>query len=183
MRPIYSTEDRDQVIHAITQVLEFFGKGADPDSVRMWLWSFQDHEPQVVIEALRQSIKQCEFAPRPAKIIKIIEEMREQKGQRFQSLPEPPKGDAAPIEVSRAWTWVIRQWGKTGEALFSDPKLTEEEVEEALMLVNQQASKSRKITAIPEHCFLESIWGCSYEDAVSRYADKHDNQKSTRRAA
>lgn len=168
--PIYSTEERDNVIHAITQVLEFFDKPSDAGSIRMWLWAFQDYDANSVIEALRLSIKQCEFAPRPAKIIKIIEASREQRKPQYVQLPESPAIDAAPDNVARAWTWLIRQWGETGKALYSDPKLSEEEVEEALVLVNEQSKARGEPTSIPEHCFLQNIWGCTYEEATRKYA-------------
>lgn len=178
-----TNEEREQFGNALGQTLSFYDKKLDPQHMSFWLTALKGYDYQSIRAALIAHVSRGKYAPRPADIVSLIKEIREQNGPQYKALPNKSQPEPASEEVRRAWTWLIRQWGGCGETMFADPKLTESEVEEALLLVNQQSFKSKKITAIPEHCFLESIWGCSYEEAMRRYENTHDNEQRTRRAA
>lgn len=163
-----STDVNEQIVFALHQAMAFFGKELDASATRMWLSAMRDVPGDDVIWALRESCSQLKHAPRPAHLRELLDERRESRKQRYQSAGDLPAPSVkpAPPNVASAWAWVIRQWGTDASTMFDDPGMTSDEVEDAILLVNQQVKRSGNWDAIPPHLWLESVQGRPYPGAA-----------------
>ncbi len=78
-------------------------------------------------------------------------------------IPKAP----APPRVQRAWAWLIEQWGR------AVPNVSDPNTDDYLEIVNTQARASGTASAIPPLCFLEHVWGCTYDQAIKRQEAPH----------
>jgi len=155
-------EEEQQIVFALSQVQAFFGKELDDLQTDLWMRAMRKYPMDLVKRALADYTEVGKFAPKPRDIIELIEGLRDQK-RRDNPAPLPePKGKVASPEVARAWRYAISQWNSDAGGMFKDPNLTEEQIEEAIMLVNQQVKQSGNWDAIPPHLWLESVQGRPY---------------------
>jgi hypothetical protein len=164
--------DREELtdgLHALSQTYRYYGKEIDDTQITFWKHAMKRFELGDFKRALHHHIENSRYAPKISDIKESLSEMRENRSLEFrqQALPEKPV-DVAPPHVAKAWAYVIRQWGGDASKLFADPKLNEEESESALMLCNEQACKNMNPEAIPPHCWLGHVWGCTRDEAIKR---------------
>jgi hypothetical protein len=73
-----------------------------------------------------------------------------------------PSGDPAEPKIVKAWKWLIEQWDH------DKPNLSVNGADDFLELCNQQSRKNRNPEAIPPHCWLDHVWGCTRDEAIER---------------
>ena len=154
---------------ALTRTLNYYGKELDEDSASFWQHWLRDQQLEPVKAALVEHVKQSTYAPRIASLEKIMAEARERSGPRYATdlMLAQPTSQEAPPHVARAWSYAIRQWGGVASGMFADTKLSEQEIEDAIILVNQQVKASGNWDAIPPHLWMESLHGKPYPGGVA----------------
>jgi hypothetical protein len=165
-------DERDDLRHAITQTLAFYDKTLDALQMKFWLRAFSDRSLADVKRALMEYTASGRYAPKPVQILDLIDDHLEQQ-RRTESLATPALPESfqeAPPNVARAWAFAIKLWhiGDLVPSVRTD--LSDDEIEQALLLVNRQAQSSGTPTAIPPDAWLPDLWGCSRDEAVRRAA-------------
>lgn len=159
MQPV----DRDDVIHALTQVQAFYGKDVDEVAVKLWMRALQGYEPAAVKRALADYPARGRYAPRPRDIIEIIEEQRQERVRESQALPEPVTTNCPP-EIAQAWMWFIGLVASTGTSPLMADVMPRQEISPELQdrylnLVNHEARRLNTPDAIPDEFKLQEVWG------------------------
>ena len=157
-------KDKDDLIHAITQVHAFYNKELDELQVKFWLRALANYPVLEVKRALADYTAKGRYAPKPVDITDAIDASVEQ-GAR--ALPPPEiTAERAPPEVASAWAYVIKLWG-LGDIMKGGAP---DDVDAKLELCNRQAFGNQNPESIPPDAWLEEIWGCDRDEAVRRYA-------------
>ena len=163
-----TNDEEQQALFALNQTVAFFGKELDDMQVKLWMRALRKHPLELIRKSLADYTEQGRFAPKPRDILENIDgykdaSRRQDSYEMLEKQPSPP----ADLLTAKYWSWAIRQWGGCGASLYSDPKLTETEVEEAVLRVNQDVRKSGSWESIPAHIWLESVHGKPYPQVES----------------
>jgi hypothetical protein len=163
------TAELETVFYKLNEVLKVFGKPLDPSTKNIWAEVFHGKPIDVCLEALQDVASSREYAPKPTHVIEAIRlRMGEQKTdyvykgsdeQTRKALEEGNERVASP-EVTTAWLKVMRlELGHTG---FAPPSAREKEIEmnieTAVRIVNQQASKYSCPDALSDQVKLQEFW-------------------------
>ena len=151
--------EKDDFVHALGQTLKFYGKELDRMQVSFWVTACGDKGAKRLKAALIEYTKVGKFAPRPADILSIVDNMSQHRSVE-NALP-PPVTTNCPPEIAQAWMWFIgRIGGDMGASLFgSKPDLDLATEERYLHLVNHEAHKYGTPEAIPDEFKLKEVWG------------------------
>ena len=151
-----SIADEDRVLGAIKLTLNFYGKKPDDMQLKFWRrWVRGQNNTELVLEALRQYPNTGKFAPKPADIQAIIEEIRPPKS----SYREQELEDTCPPEIRAAWMhWVPKFWDQPLPFKEGAEPVSDSQAEAWLILVNQEAKRCNTPEAIPETHKLQEIW-------------------------
>lgn len=155
--------DRDDVVHALTQVQAFYGKELDELAVKLWIRAIQNFDPKAVKQALADYPSRGKYAPKPRDIIEIVEERRQEQSRKTAALPEPMTTNCPP-EIAKAWIWFIGLVASTGtnELVAGAMPRTEISLElqdRYLNLVNHEARRLGTPESVPDEFKLPEVWG------------------------
>ena len=146
-------EDEERVLAAVKMTMQFYGKGFDDLTAKFWRrWMRQESNSELILEALRQYPNKGKFAPKPADIQQIMEEIRPPRSTHKQA----EIVDDCPALVRQAWSyWIPRFWDKD---LPFNTDVDESKAEEYLVLVNEEAKRTKMPEAIPDTHKLAQVW-------------------------
>ena len=156
-------QDEERCLSAIKKTLEFYNKKWSDNDRQFWRYYLrQVRNPELFLDALRQYPATGRFAPKPADITAIMEEIRPPKN----TYKEPDLTTDCPDEVRRAWIyWMNEFWqmpiiaNADLKALKQDKEVISEDQAEAwLILVNEEAKKYNLPDSIPDTHKLQEIW-------------------------
>jgi hypothetical protein len=158
--------ERDDLAHAINQLMAFYDKELTPGQMKLWLQALSMRQLDDLKAAMRAYLEKGKFAPRPAHILEIVEANRFERisHEAPKRLENKPK--EAPREVRRAWAFVIKLWGMGDMYKVGD--VSPEEQDRMIELCNRQAKQSGNAESIPPDAFRPDIWGMTYEQAIAR---------------
>jgi len=149
--------DKDDFVYALTQTLAFYGKQLEPMQATFWWDACRERGVDNLKRAMREHIKVGKFAPKPADILGICDNMSQHSPQRAALSPPPVTN--CPPEISEAWRWFIGRC-TSGGMLFADVQDVDQKTKERyLFLVNEQAFKYQDPDSIPDEYKLKEIWG------------------------
>lgn len=151
--------DRDDFVHALTQTLKFYGKELDKMQTSFWVTACRDRPAKKLKAALVEHTKAGRFAPKPADILSLVDNMSQQGGRA--ELPPPPTTNCPP-EIAQAWMWFNRVIcaGSNLEGVFGKGERPDPDIEERyLFIVNEQAHIYDTPDAIPDEYRIQEIWG------------------------
>lgn len=156
-------KELEDCMHALGQVYAFYNKEFDEIQRAFWMQFVREQDYQRLMVALRQYPNEGRFAPKPRDISEIIERDRGQIGyfDTAHELGGPPEPETdCPDNVSRAWMFWLGHWYGMNPSTW--PKVegvTTQESEEMLLLVNQEAARTKMPEAIPDGYKLPEVWG------------------------
>lgn len=155
--------ERDDIIHALTQLQAFYGKDLDELSVKLWMRALGPHEPSDIKRALADYPSRGRYAPKPREIIELIEEQRQERRRHTQTLPKPEPCKCPP-EIAAAWMWFISMVASQGanEQLAGAVERKDAPAalqERYLHIVNHEAFRLGTPDAIPDAYKLPEVWG------------------------
>lgn len=157
--------DRDDVAHALTQVLAFYGKSIDEVSLKLWMRALADYPPDDIRQALADYPGVGKYAPKPLDIKELIEDLRQQRRQEREALPPAPEPESqCPPEVGAAWAWFIGLVASDGcneqlAGAMPRREISLEQQERYLHIVNHEAWQQGSPESIPDKYKLEEVWG------------------------
>ena len=148
-----TNEDEERCLSAIKKTLQFYNKKMDDIQRKFWRqWLRQQNNPELILDALRQYPNTGKFAPKPADIQQIIEEIRPPKS----TVKEQVIIDDCPADIREAWCyWIPRFWNRD---LPFKTEVDEDKAEQYLITVNQEAKRTNTPESIPETHRLKEIW-------------------------
>lgn len=155
--------ERDDLIHAISQVQAFYGKELDALQMKLWVRALSDLDPDRTKRALADYTAHGKYAPKPVDIIELARSYVEEE-RRALPPPESKTLEAKP-EVARAWAYLIRFWG-AGD-MFAAGSVDADTENQYFELCNRQACLNGNPESIPPDAWLDGVWGCSREDALA----------------
>lgn len=150
--------ERDDFVHALGQTLAFYGKELDQMQTSFWLTACRDKGSRRLKAALIEYTKIGKYAPRPADILAIVDNMSQQN--KVKALPPPPTTNCPP-DIAQAWMWFINRMtrGSSLEGLFDEAGAVDLETQEKyLHIVNHEAHKYGTPEAIPDEYKLREVW-------------------------
>jgi len=150
------TKERDDVLHKLGQVYEFYDKKPTNSHVQFWLNALNGYRPDEILAGFDQHIARGKYMPKPVEIITIMDEQRSLR--RARGTAAESHGQQTP-EIAQAWITYMRfAFGMSlgARALPDAPAMP---LEQALEIVNREAAKyDRPDSILPEHR-IESYWG------------------------
>lgn len=152
--------EKDDFVHALGQTMKFYGKELDAMQTSFWVTACRDRSVKKLKTALIEHVKSGRYAPRPAEILSLVDNMSD-AGRGRASLPPPPTTNCPP-EIAKAWMWFNKRLcsGTLLDGLFqSSPDVDAETQEKYLHLVNHEAHKYGMPEAIPDEYKLPEVWG------------------------
>lgn len=157
---------RDDLLHAVGQVMGFYNKKLEPAAARFWMNAFQGIDPDRIKSALMEYTKHGKYAPKPGDILDLVDVGRAQ----LAAMQPPPKEPVpCPEDIRKAWVWFVGRC-TSGSVLLDGvfggcPDVSPEQQERYLETVNQQAKQFDQPEAIPRECWLQHVWGhpCPHE--------------------
>jgi hypothetical protein len=151
--------DRDDFAHVLGQTMEFYGKTLEKSDFSFWYSAMGDRHVSTIKTALKEYVKIGKYAPRPASIMEIINNLTPQSRQA--ALPPPPPETSCPPETAKAWMWFIGRMckGSKLDGLFSDKLDIDIETQEKyLHIVNHEAKATDNPESIPDEYKLAEVW-------------------------
>ena len=147
------SEEEERCLSAIKKTLEFYNKKWSENDRQFWRYYLrQVRNPELFLDALRQYPATGRFAPKPADISAIMEEIRPPKS----TVKQAEIIDNCPSDIREAWSyWIPRFWNKD---LPFKTKVDESKAEQYLITVNQEAKRTNTPEAIPETHRLQEVW-------------------------
>jgi hypothetical protein len=154
----------EDCMHALGQVYAFYNKEFDDIQRAFWMQFVQAQDQTRFLTALRKYPSEGRYAPKPKDIAEIIERDAPLAEAR-KALPSKPLTTNCPPKISRAWMFWLSHWyGMNPSSWPKVENVTDEEAEEMLLLINQEARRCNSPQAIPEGHRLENVWsGGIYE--------------------
>ncbi|RLA38452.1 MAG: hypothetical protein DRR06_20765 [Gammaproteobacteria bacterium] len=153
--------ERDDFVHALGQTLAFYGKDLSMMQTSFWVTACGDKSVFQLKRALIEYTKVGKFAPKPADILSIVDNMGARHGRKEKTLPPPVT--SCPPEVTKAWMWFIGRMAKGSKNLdglfdkHSDVDVATQE--KYLHTINHEAHKYGTPDAVPEEFKLKEVWG------------------------
>lgn len=156
-----NAKEMDDCLHALGQVMAFFGKELDNLQKGFWKETFRDKNPAHCLRALKEYTTSGRYAPKPKDIVEFIDKYKEaEKVERSFVTPalDSPK---CPDEVSLAWRyWMPRFYGdELGGVTGRVGEVSAEYAEKLLLIVNREARRTNQPSAVPEGFRLAEVWG------------------------
>lgn len=152
----WDAKDRDDIMHALRQVLEFFGKTPSDSDMKMWVAGVRHRSPERIKAALRKHLEVGTVAPKPGHINRLIDE--DPHRAPVSNLPPPSTdGPACDPKIAQAWMWYIQQRAG-GLITFNVGEISVETQDEYLHIVNKQAAANGNPDAIADEHKLEGYW-------------------------
>lgn len=147
------SEEEERCLSAIKKTLEFYNKKWSDNDRQFWRYYLrQVRNPELFLDALRQYPATGRFAPKPADISAIMEEIRPPKS----TVKQAEIIDNCPSDIREAWSyWIPRFWNKD---LPFKTEVDESKAEQYLITVNQEAKRTNTPEAIPETHRLQEVW-------------------------
>ena len=147
------SEEEERCLSAIKKTLQFYNKKWDENQRQFWRYYLrQVRNPELFLDALRQYPATGRFAPKPADISAIMEEIRPPKS----TVKQAEIIDNCPSDIREAWSyWIPRFWNKD---LPFKTEVDESKAEQYLITVNQEAKRTNTPEAIPETHRLQEVW-------------------------
>ena len=147
------SEEEERCLSAIKKTLEFYNKKWSDNDRQFWRYYLrQVRNPELFLDALRQYPATGRFAPKPADISAIMEEIRPPKS----TVKQAEIIDDCPSDIREAWSyWIPRFWNKD---LPFKTEVNESKAEQYLITVNQEAKRTNTPEAIPETHRLQEVW-------------------------
>ena len=155
--------DEEEILSAVSMTVKFYGKPFDELTRQFWRrWTRQQTNKEMILEALRQYPNVGKFCPKPADIYSIMQEITPPR----TTFKEQELVDDCPEDVRRAWIYWMNEFWQMPiiatadlKALKQDKeKISEEQAEEWLILVNHEAKKYNLPDSIPDTHKLTEIW-------------------------
>lgn len=161
----------DDCLFKLSQVMDIYDKKLKPGALHIWIDIFSGHSKDDCIAALNELIKNSRYAPKPSDVIEILKRKAKQRGnigkddycgqdattkKALESDRQSPT--LATRQISAAWIIYhkLLYGGNLGLPVKNeDCELT---VEQALIIVNQQAAKYDQPEAIINEYKLTEYW-------------------------
>ena len=154
------TQERDDFVHALGQTLAFYNRDPlDRMQVSFWVTACSGKPVKRLKAALLEHVKHSKFAPKPADILQLVDNMGQTQSRN--QLPPPPTTNCPP-EIAAAWQWFIARsaQGSNLEGIFdSKSEIDMATQERYLHQVNHEAHKYSTPDAIPDEFKLPEVWG------------------------
>lgn len=151
---------RDDLTHALSQLMGFYGKKIDHTSVRFWLNAMEPYDPEDAKQAMLDYTKSGRYAPKPVDIIEIISLNRHQ--HRGESSAPGLQQTRCPVHIETAWRWFISEIGNglvdMRHGTDRRAKIDDATRDRYLEIVNQQAKLYNRPDAIPDEYKLREVW-------------------------
>jgi len=152
--------ERDDFVHALGQTLAFYGKDLSMMQTSFWVTACNSKSVFQLKRALIEYTKVGKFAPKPADILSIADNMSSRHGMEEKTLP-PPETNCPP-EVAKAWMWFISHTAQGsnnfGSLVDRHSEVDASTQEKYLHIVNHEAHKYGTPDAIPEELKLKEVW-------------------------
>ena len=150
---VVNIADEEEVLSAISMTVKFYNKPFDDLTRQFWRrWLRQQNNKEMVLEALRQYPNTGKFCPKPADIYAIMQEITPPK----TTFKEQEIVDDCPSDIREAWSyWIPRFWNQD---LPFKTKVNEDQAEQYLITVNQEAKRLNQPDSIPDTHKLQEIW-------------------------
>lgn len=150
--------ERDDIRHAITQVMGFYGKEITDVQGKLWLRAIGHLPYDLLRQALADYPAIGKHAPKPVEIIGMVRDKQDElrRAEARNALPKPDDAPPCSAELSAAWKYTIYRWGIGLYASMADtpPELAKRYVE----ITNRQAAANNNPEAIPPEIWREDIW-------------------------
>lgn len=156
-----TTSDKDDFLYALGQTLGFYGKELDRMQTSFWWTACRERPVKKLKNALIEYTKIGKFAPKPADILTLVDNMNINRGDRAEAHKIPTT--SCPPDIAKAWMWFLGRITEESEnfaGIFEsggDISITEQE--RYLHVVNHEAHKYSTPEAIPEEYRLPEVWG------------------------
>ena len=150
-------KELSDVLFAADYTLKFYGKPMEKIHKQVWSRTVIDsgYTSFQWKEVLREWPSIGKFAPRPAEILDQLNLKRENKPRDFA--PKQEIQDTCPEPVAKAWRyWIPIFWGQS--LPFETEEVDDSEAEAWLLLVNEEAKRTKTPESIPKKYRIEQIW-------------------------
>lgn len=152
---------RDDLTHALAQMMGFYGKKLDQTAVRFWFNAFHGRDPELLKQAMLDYTKTGRYAPKPVDILEVLDTNRSRDESR-----KPPiehTHTPCPAHIERAWRWFIPMSASgsrnfDGVLEYDVGDVDPDQQEEYLRIVNEQARQYGTPEAIPDEFKLWEVW-------------------------
>ena len=152
-----SRKENDDIVHKIQETLQFYGKDLEKRFMNVWLSSLAEWDTEDIISTLDHHVgsESGRYAPRPADIIKLLNEKRGQSRwdrkysqDNFVNLDEV---ECDP-QIAKAWSTYM----KFAHDFMMPGQKPDMPMDECLEIVNREAKKHKIPESIqPEHRIAE----------------------------
>ena len=152
--------EMDDCLHALGQVLAFFGKELDQLQKGFWKETFRDKSPAHCLRALKEYTTSGRYAPKPKDIVELIDTYKESERVERTYVETNLPAPTCPAEIQKAWRfWLPVFHGADIGGVMGKVNASEEEAEEFLLIVNREAKRTNQPRAIPEAYKPAEVWG------------------------
>jgi hypothetical protein len=150
--------ERDDFMYALGQTMEFYGKKLERSDFAFWYSSMGDRSVGQIKTALKEYVKIGKFAPRPANIMEILNNMR----PSLERVALPPPTTNCPPEIAKTWMWFIGRISQGSlllDGLFGESQGADLQTQEKyLHVVNHDAKRLNTPDAIPDEYKIAEVW-------------------------
>jgi hypothetical protein len=154
-----SKVEKEDFLYALTQTMHFYNKEVDRMQASFWWTACKDKGVDRLKKALIEHTKVGKFAPKPADILSIVDNMSQQHGRN--ELPPPPTTNCPP-EIAKAWMWfnnALCAGSRNFDGVFASSRVDDELADRYMHIVNHEAHKFDMPDAIPDEYKLKEVWG------------------------
>lgn len=131
---------RDDVIHKLRAVFQFYNKTLDRETALVWLRGLKGYSEDIIVAALEDYQYRGRYAPKPVDVMEICEEHKQRIPTNRTQQQEVKQ---APKHIAKAWMWYISnfQTGKLTGQIFRVTEVDDETAEQYLNTVNEETAK------------------------------------------
>lgn len=157
----YTATERDDLLHAIRQTLEFYRKPFTDTDRKFWLTALGPNvDVSLAKRALHEHYRESRFSPMPADIIKGMAALRP---RHHAHQPDNTPRPQYPQEIAQAWLWFIGKVAGTGKNQQLAAALPERDIDPDLQdrylrIVNEEAARLGQPEAVPDQFKMPEVW-------------------------
>jgi len=159
---VNSVTDRDDFLYSLKQTLLFYNKDLDRMQTSFWWTACKDKPIAKLKKALVEHTKVGKYAPKPADILALVDNMAINHGRRSETHAAPKTN--CPPAIAEAWGWFLgrisQDCSNPNFRMFqSNTGIDIKTQEKYLHVVNHEAHKYSMPEAIPNQFKLKEVWG------------------------
>ena len=156
-----NAKEMDDCLHALGQTYAFYNKELDSLQVGFWRQFFNGKKPHHALTAIKNYAISGRYAPKPKDLLEEYQKLKDADTVERSYVTPALEAPKCPDDVSLGWRyWLPRFYGNdVGGLMGKADKVTDEQAEKLLFIVNKEAKAQGLIEAIPEAFRLEDVWG------------------------